>query len=140
MCFEAQTIAISDRKGNHHSIPAMVGMWEDGTPIGLAYHQCPYTYENGTPKMQPWYGLTHTASGLSIGANEDMEDEAVARRWLEPIASLVAWTQSAETFRGQASFLCERVEEACQQACKEWEQRGKGVSSRTPPGGVVQEK
>jgi len=140
MRFEAQTIAISDRKGNFHSIPAVVGMWEDGTSIGLAYHQCPYAYENGTPNMQPWYGLTHTASGLSIGADEDKEDEAVARRWLELVAPLVTWTQPAETFRGQASFLHEQVEAACWQAREEWQQQGKGVSTRTPPGGVVQEK
>jgi hypothetical protein len=140
MSFEAQTITISGRKGNHHSIPAMVGMREDGTPIGLAYHQCPYTYENDTPKIQPWYGLTHTASGLSIGADEDVEDEAVARRWLELVASLVAWTQPAEGFGGHASFLRERVEAACMQAREEWHQQGKGVSGRTPPGVVVLEK
>ncbi len=121
MRFEAHTIAISDRKGASHAIPAMVGMWEDGTLIGLAYHQCPYAYENGIPKMQPWYGLTHTAGSLSIGADEDVEDEAVARRWLELVAPLVTWTQSAETFKGQASCLRERMEEARQQACAEKE-------------------
>lgn len=140
MRFEAQTIAISDQKGTFHAIPAMVGMWEDGTPIGLAYHQCPYSYENGIPEMHPWRGITHTASGLSIGADEDMEDEAVARRWLELAAPLIAWAQPAETFKGQASYLRERVEEACRQACEEWQQQGKGVSSRTPLRVVVLEK
>jgi hypothetical protein len=140
MRFEAQTITIFDRKGNLHAIPAMLGMWEDRTPIGLAYHQCPYAYEDGIPKMQPWYGLTHTASGTSIGSDEDVEDEAVARRWLELVAPLVAWNHPAETFRGQASCLREQVEEACQQAREEWQQQGKGVSTRTPPGVVVLEK
>src|SRR5258708_5986405 len=140
MRFEVQTITISDRKGNSHAIPAMVGMWEDGTPIGLAYHQCPYAYENGTPKMQPWYDLTHIASGTSIGSDEDVEDEAVARRWLELVAPLIEWTQPAETFRRQASFLREQVEAACWQAREEWQQQGKGVTGRTPPGGVVLEK
>src|SRR5260370_589881 len=116
MRFETHTIASSDGKGAAHAIPAMVGMGEDGTLIGLAYHQCPYAYENGIPKMQPWYGLTHTASSLSIGADEDVEDEAVPLRWLELVAPLVTWTQSAETFKGQASFLRERVEEARRQA------------------------
>ncbi len=140
MRFEAQTIAIVDRKGTPNAIPAMVGMWEGGTPIGLAYHQCPYAYENGTPKMQSWYGLTHLASGTSIGSDEEVEDEAVARRWLGLVASLIAWTQSAKTFSGHASFLRERVEEAYRRACKEWQQQGKEVSSRTPPGIMVQEK
>ncbi|HKF37563.1 MAG TPA: hypothetical protein VKB35_11740 [Ktedonobacteraceae bacterium] len=140
MRFESQTIAIADRKGNLHAIPAMVSMWEDGTPIDMAYHQCPYAYENGIPKFQSWYGLTHLASGTSIGSDEDVEDEAVTRRWLELVAPLVTWTGPAETFRGRASFLRERVEEACRQACEEWQQQGEEVSNRTRPGVMVQEK
>src|SRR5260370_5456310 len=94
----------------------MVGLWEDGTPIGRPYHQCPYEYKNGTPKMQPWYDLTHIASGTSIGSDEDVEDEAVARRWLDPVAPLIEWTQPAETFRGQASFLRPQLESPSDQA------------------------
>src|SRR5215470_9518790 len=104
----------------------MVGKWEDVTPISLAYHQCPYAYGNGIPKMQSCYGLTYLASSTSIGVDEDVEDEAVARRWLELVAPFVAWTQPAVTFKGHASFLRERVEEVCRQACKEWQQQGKG--------------
>ncbi len=138
MCFEAQTITVRDQYQVAHSLLAMVGMQEDGTPTRLAYHLGIRSMEHDTIAYEGWYSLTHLASGLRVGRDAAVTDEETVRRWLELIAPLTDWTQPAEAIKQQVSLLRGQVEAARQQACEEQER--KGVFSRTPPGGVVQEK
>ena len=138
MRFEVQTITVRDQHQAAHSLPAMVGVQEDGTPTGLAYHLGIRSMEHDPIAYESWYSLTHLASGLRVGRDAAVTDEETVRRWLALIAPLIDWTQSAEVIKQQVFLLRVQVEAARQQACEE--QKRKGVSSRTPPGGVVQEK
>ena len=138
MRFETQTIVICDQHQAAHPLPAMVGVQDDGAPIGLAYHLGIRSMEHDSIAYEDWYSLTHQASGLRVGRDAAAMDEATARRWLELIAPLTDWTQSAEVIKQQVSLLRSHVEAARRQACEEQER--KEVFSRTPPGEVVQEK
>jgi hypothetical protein len=138
MRFEAQTIVISDQHQVAHPLPAMVGVQDDGMPTGLAYHLGIRSMEHDPIVYESWYSLTHLASGLRVGRDAAVTDEETVRRWLELIAPLTDWTQPAEAIKQHVSLLRGQVEAARQQAGEEQER--KGVFSRTPPGGVVQEK
>ena len=138
MRFEVQTITVRDQYKVAHSLPAMVGVQKDGMPTGLAYHLGIRSMEHDPMVYEGWYSLTHLASGLRVGRDAAVTDEATARRWFELITPLTDWTQPAEVIKQQVSLLRGQVEVARQQACEE--QQRKGVSSCTPPGGVVQEK
>jgi hypothetical protein len=138
MRFEVQTITVRDQYRVAHSLPAIVGVQEDGTPTGLAYHLGIRSMAHDPIAYEGWYSLTHQASGLRVGRDAAVTDEEALRRWLELITPLTDWTQSAEVIKQQVSLLRGQVEAARQQACEEQER--KGVSSCTPPGGVVQEK
>jgi hypothetical protein len=138
MRFEVQTITVRDQYRVAHSLPAMVGVQEDGTPTGLAYHLGIRSMAHDPIEYEGWYSLTHQTSGLRVGRDAAVTDEATVRRWLELIAPLTDWTQSAEVIKQHVSLLRGQVEAARQQACEEQER--KEMFSRTPPGGVVQEK
>jgi len=138
MRFEVQTITVRDQYKVAHSLPAMVGVQEDGMPTGLAYHLGIRSMEHDSIAYEGRYSLTHLASGLRVGRDAAVTDEETARRWLELIAPLTDWTQPAEVIKQQVPLLRGQVEAARQQACEEQER--KEVFSRTPPGGVVQEK
>jgi hypothetical protein len=138
MRFEAQTITVQDQYKIAHPLSAMVGVQEDGTPTGLAYHLGVHSMTHTPILYEDWYSLTHLVSGLRVGRDAAVMDEATVRRWLELIAPLTDWTQPAEAIKQQVSLLRGQVEAARQQACEEQER--KEVFSRTPSGGVVQEK
>ncbi len=105
MRFEAQTIVIRDQHQAAHPLPAMVGMQEDGTPTGLAYHPGIHAMTHTPIQCEDWYSLTHLASGLCVGWDPSAKDEATARRWLELIASLADWTQPGCILKQHASRL-----------------------------------
>ncbi len=138
MRFEAQTITVRDQCKVAHPLSAMVGVQEDETPTGLAYHLGIRSMAHDPIEYESWYSLTHQASGLRVGRDAAVTDEATVRRWLELIAPLTDWTQPAEVIKQQVSLLRGQVEAARQQACEEQER--KGVSNRTPPRVMVQEK
>jgi hypothetical protein len=138
MRFEGQTITVRDQYKVAHPLPAIVGVQEDGTPTGLAYHLGIRSMKHDSSEYEGWYSLTHLASGLRVGRDAAVTDEETVRRWLELIAPLTDWTQPAEAIKQHVSLLRGQVEAARQQACEE--QVRKEVFSRTPPGGVVQEK
>ncbi len=138
MRFEVQTITVRDQYKVAHPLSAMVGVQEDGAPTGLAYHLGIRSMEHDPIEYEGWYSLTHQASGLRVGRDAAVTDEATVRHWLELIAPLTDWTQPAEAIKQQVSLLRGQVEVARQQACEEQER--KEVFSRTPPGGMVQEK
>ncbi len=121
MRFEVQTIVVRDQYNVAHPLPAMVGVQEDGTPTGLAYHLGIRSMEHDPIDYEDWYSLTHLASGLCVGWDPYVKDETTARRWLEFIAPLATWSQPAWTFKEHASRLQEQVETACRQACAEKE-------------------
>src|SRR5260370_26959106 len=117
----------------------MVGVQEDGTATGLAYHLGIHSMEHDCIEYECWYSLTHQASGLRVGRDAAAMDEATARRWLELIAALIDWTQSAEVIKQHASRLQEQVEAARQQACAEQqagEEKGEEVKTAATLGGV----
>ncbi len=132
MRFEVQTISIRDQYQVTHLLPAMVGMQEDGTPTGLAYHLGIRSMEHDPIAYEDWYSLTHLASGLCVGWDPCVKDEATARCWLELITSLADWTQPDCILKQLASRLQEQVEVACRQACAEQEREG--VKTATTPG------
>jgi len=134
MRFEAQTIIIRDQYNVVHPLLAMVGVQEDGTPTGLAYHPGIHSMEHDPVEYERWYSLTHQASGLRVGRDAVVTDEATARRWLELIAPLTDWTQSAEVIKQHASRLQEQVEAARQQAYEE--QKREEVKTAATPGGA----
>src|SRR5258708_40326784 len=139
MRFEAQTISIRDQSNVAHPLLAMVGVQEDGTPTGLAYHLGIHSMEHDPVEYERWYCLTHQASGPRVGRDAVVTDEATARRWLELIAPLTDWTQSAEVIKQHASRLQEQVEAARQQACAEQqaeEQKREEVKTAATPGGA----
>ncbi|SRR5258708_4842710 len=139
MRFEAQTIVIRDQHRAAHPLPAIVGVQEDGTPTGLAYHLGIRSMEHDPIAYEDWYSLTHQASGLRVGRDVAAMDEATARRWLELIAALIDWTQSAEVIKQHASRLQEQVEAARQQACAEQqveEQKREEVKIAATPRGA----
>ena len=121
MRFEVQTIIIRDQHQAAHPLPAMVGVQEDGTATGLAYHLGIRSMEHDPIEYERWYSLTHQASGLRVGRDAAAMDEATARRWLELIAPLTDWTQPAEVIEQHVSLLRGQVEAARQQACAERE-------------------
>lgn len=132
MRFEVQTIVICDQHQAAHPLPAMVGIQEDGTPTGLAYHLGIHSMTQTPIQYEDWYSLTHLASGLCVGWDPSVKDEATAHRWLELIASLADWTQPGCILKQHASRLQEQVEVACRQACAEQEREG--VKTATTPG------
>ncbi len=134
MRFEAQTISIRDQYNVAHPLLAMVGVQEDGTPTGLAYHLGIHSMEHDPVEYERWYCLTHQASGPRVGRDAVVTDEATARRWLELIAPLTDWTQSAEVIKQHASRLQEQVEAARQQAYEE--QKREEVKTAATPGGA----
>ena len=134
MRFEVQTITIRDQHQVAHPLPAMVGVQEDGTPTGLAYHLGIHSMEHDPVEYEDWYSLTHQASGLRVGRGAVVTDEATARRWLELIAPLTDWTHSAEVVKQYASRLQEQVEAARQQAYEE--QKREEVKPAATPGGA----
>jgi hypothetical protein len=139
MRFEAQTIVIRDQHQAAHPLPAMVGVQEDGTPTGLAYHLGIRSMEHDPIAYEDWYSLSHQASGLRVGQDAAVTDEATARRWLELIAARTDWTHSAEVIKQHASRLQEQVEAARQQACAEQqveEQKREEVKTAATPGGA----
>ena len=140
MRFEAQTILVRDRYFVFHPLPAMVGVQDDGTSTGLAYHLGIRSMTPPPIQCENCYSLTHLASGLCVSWDPAVKDEATARRWLELIVPLTNWVRPAWVLKEHASLLQEQVEAACRQACEEWQQQGKGVSHRTPPEVMVQEK
>src|SRR5258708_15439030 len=103
MRFEAQTITVRDQYRVAHPLSAMVGVQEDGTPTGLAYHLGIRSMAHDPIEYESWYSLTHQASGLRVGQDAAVTDEATVRRWLEFIAPLTAWTQPAEVIKQQVS-------------------------------------
>jgi len=138
MRFEAQTIVIRDQYQVDHPLPAMVGVQEDGTSTGLAYHLGIRSMVHDPIEYEGWYSLTHLASGLRVGRDAAVTDEETVCHWLALIAPLTDWKQPAEAIKQQVSLSRDQVEAARQQACEEQER--KGVSSRTSPGEVVREK
>jgi hypothetical protein len=139
MRFEVQTISIRDQYKVAYSLPAMVGVQEDGTPTGLAYHPGIHAMTHTPIQYEDWYSLTHRASGLRVSWDPSVKDEATARRWLELIASLADWTQPGCVLKQHASKLQEQVEVACQQACAEQqagEQKREEVKTAATLGGV----
>ena len=132
-------LVIRDRYKVAHSLPAMVGVQEDGTPTGLAYHLGIHSMTHAPIAYEDWYSLTHLASGLCVSWDPSVKDEATARRWLELIASLADWTQPGCILKQHASRLQEQVEVACQQACAEQqagEQKREEVKTAATLGGV----
>ena len=134
MRFEAQTIVIRDQHQAAHPLPAMVGVQEDGAPTGLAYHLGIRSMEHYPIAYEDWYSLSHQASSLRVGRDAAVTDEATARRWLELIAALLDWTQSAEVIKQHASRLQEQVEAARQQVYEE--QKREEVKTAATPGGA----
>jgi hypothetical protein len=132
MRFEGQTITVRDQYQVAHPLPAMVGVQEDGTSTGLAYHLGIRSMTHDPIAYEGCYSLTHLASGLCVSWDPSVRDEATARRWLELIAPLTDWAQPAWVLKEHASLLQEQVEAACWQACEEWQQQGKEVSNRIP--------
>ena len=139
MRFEAQTISIRDQYKVAYSLPTMVGVQEDGTPTGLAYHLGIHSMEHDPVDYERWYSLTHQASGPRVGRDAVVTDEATAHRWLELIASLADWTQPGCILKQHASRLQEQVEVARRQACAEQqaeEQKREEVKTAVTPGGA----
>src|SRR5260370_33797670 len=91
MRFEVQTITVRDQYKVAHSLPAMVGVQEDGTPTGLAYHLGIRSMKHDSIEYEGWYSLTHLASGPRIGRDAAVTDEAAVRRWLALIAPFTQW-------------------------------------------------
>src|SRR5258708_32902012 len=116
---EAQMIIIRDQYNVAHPLPAMVGVQEDGTPPGLAYHLGIHAMTHTPIQYEDWYSLTHLASGLCVSWDPSVKDEAAARRWLELIASLADWTQLGCILKQRASKLQDQVEVAFRHACAE---------------------
>ncbi len=119
MRFEAQTIMIRDQYYVFHPIPAMVGVQDDGTPTGLAYHFGIHAMTPTSIQYERWFSLTHLANGLCVSWDPFVNDEATARRWLELIAPLTDWMRPAWVLKNHAPLLLEQVAIACQQACTE---------------------
>ncbi len=99
----------------------MVGVQDDGTPTGLAYHLGIRSMTHDPIKYESWFSLTHLASGLCVSWDPYVNDEAIARRWLELIVPLIDWVRPAWVLKEHASTLQEQVEAACRQVCAEQE-------------------
>jgi hypothetical protein len=98
MRFDPQTITVTDNKGRASQIEALVALHDDNTPVGLAVHQV-YTLGPGPLTPHPdEYTVTHLHSGVRLH-RDPVSTEGTARRWLELIAPLTAWTQSEHALR-----------------------------------------
>ena len=122
MRFEAQTIVIRDHYNVAHLLLALVGVQEDGTSTGLAYHRDIHSMRHDPIAYEDGYSLTHLASGLCVSWGPYVTDETTARRWLELIAPVADWTQPGCIRKQHACRLQEQVEATYRQACAEQEQ------------------
>jgi hypothetical protein len=118
MRFEPQAITVTDNKGRHSQIEALVALYEDDTPVGLAVHPV-YTLGPGPVTVRPGeYTVTHLSSGVRLH-RDPVPTEAIARRWLELIAPLTDWTQTEEALR---SFDTVRLQVWVARIQSKWEE------------------
>lgn len=95
MEFQSQQIVIETKAGQE-TTDAVVGVGS-----GLAYHlEDEESEEDGEDEKV--YTLTHLLSGRTI-SEYGVDDEDVAQRWLELVASLADWNQDVATLQAQYS-------------------------------------
>ncbi len=103
MEFQSQQIVIETKAGRQ-TIDAVVGIGS-----GLAYHL-------EDEEDEEVYTLTHLLSGRTI-SEYGVDDEDVAQRWLELVASLADWNQDMATLQAQYSrHLQDQIDAAIDRA------------------------